>query len=218
MDLLHRAHARGVAVLNPPRALETCVDKYLATAYLEAAGLRVPPTVACQHSDAALEAYHTLGGDVVVKPLFGSEGRGMVRVSDPELAWRTFRTLERTQSVLYLQRFIRHPGWDLRVFVLGGRVLTGMRRHSKSDWRTNVAQGGTGEVVRVGAEEERLALRAAAAVGAFVAGVDLLPGPDGEWYVIEVNAVPGWRALAPVTGVDVAAAVIEFLAGDYRAR
>jgi ribosomal protein S6--L-glutamate ligase len=218
MDLLHRAHARGVAVLNPPRALETCVDKYLATAYLEAAGLRVPPTMACQNADAALEAYHTLGGAVVVKPLFGSEGRGMVRVSDPELAWRTFRTLERTQSVLYLQQFIRHPGWDLRVFVLGGRVLTAMRRYSNGDWRTNVAQGGSGEVVRVGVEEERLALRAAVAVGASVAGVDLLPGPDGEWYVIEVNAVPGWRALAPVTGVDVAAAVVEFLAGAYRAR
>jgi ribosomal protein S6--L-glutamate ligase len=217
MDLLHRAHARGVAVLNPPRAIETCVDKYLATAYLEVAGLPVPPTVACQNADAALEAYQTLGGDVVVKPLFGSEGRGMVRVSDPELAWRTFRTLERTQSVLYVQQFIRHPGWDLRVFVLGGRVLTGMRRHSNGDWRTNVAQGGSGEVVRAGVEEERLALRAADAVGASVAGVDLLPGPNGELYVIEVNAVPGWRALAPVTGVDVAAAVIEFLAGDFRA-
>jgi ribosomal protein S6--L-glutamate ligase len=122
------------------------------------------------------------------------------------------------QSVLYVQQFIRHPGWDLRVFVLGGRVLTSMRRHSNGDWRTNVAQGGSGEVVRVGVDEERLALRAAVAVGASVAGVDLLPGPDGEWYVIEVNAVPGWRALAAVTGVDVAAAVIEFLAGDFRAR
>src|SRR5579884_2976589 len=102
MDLLHRAQVRGLAVLNPPRAVETCVDKYLAT--------------------ASLEAVAALGGDVVVKPLFGSEGRGMVRISDPEMAWRTFRTLERMQSVLYLQQFIPHPGWDLRVFVLGGQV------------------------------------------------------------------------------------------------
>jgi ribosomal protein S6--L-glutamate ligase len=207
MDLLHAARARGVRVLNPPRAVETCVDKYLATARLAAAGLPVPPTVACQHADAALEAFAALGGDVVVKPLFGSEGRGMVRVSDPELAWRTFRTLERTRGVLYLQRFVRHPGWDLRVFVLAGRVLTAMRRRSRGDWRTNVAQGGTAEPARVGPAEETLALRAAAALGARVAGVDLLPGPDGEWYVVEVNAVPGWRALTPVTGVDVAAAV-----------
>jgi ribosomal protein S6--L-glutamate ligase len=218
MDLLHRVQARGVAVLNPPRAIETCVDKYLATAQLEAAGLRVPPTIVCQHADAALEAFETLGGDVVVKPLFGSEGRGMVRVSDGELAWRTFRTLERTQSVLYLQQFIRHPGWDLRVFVLGGRVLTAMRRHARGDWRTNVAQGGSGEVVRLGAEEESVALRAAATLGAAVAGVDLLPGPHGEWYVLEVNAVPGWRALAPVTGIDVAASIVAYLVEEYRAR
>jgi ribosomal protein S6--L-glutamate ligase len=216
MDLLHRLQARGVRVLNPPRAVEICVDKYLATALLAAAGLPVPPTITCQHADAALEAFTALGGDVVVKPLFGSEGRGMVRVSDPELAWRVFRTLERTGSVLYLQQFVRHPGWDLRAFVLGGRVLTGMRRRSGTDWRTNVAQGGRGETVRLRSAEEELALRAAAALGTVVAGVDLLPGPGGELYVLEVNAVPGWRALAPVAGVDVAAAVVRFLAEEYR--
>src|SRR6202035_5417716 len=97
------------------------------TALLESAGLRVPPTVVCQHADAALEAFVALGGDVVVKPLFGSEGRGMVRVCDFEMPWRTFRTLERTQSILYLQQFIAHPGWDLRVFVLGRKVLAAMR-------------------------------------------------------------------------------------------
>jgi ribosomal protein S6--L-glutamate ligase len=218
MDVLHRLQTRGVRVLNPPAAIETCVDKYLASARLEAAGLRVPPTIVCQHAEAALEAFTQLGGDVIVKPLFGSEGRGMVRVSDPEMAWRTFRTLERTQCVLYLQQFIRHPGWDLRAFVLGGRVLASMRRRSRTDWRTNVAQGGTAEPVDLSAEEERLALRAAAAVGAPVAGVDLLPGPDGEWYILEVNAVPGWRALAPVSGVDVASEVIQFVAKDYSVR
>jgi ribosomal protein S6--L-glutamate ligase len=218
MDVLHRLQARGVAVLNPPAAVEACVDKYLATVRLETAGLPVPPTVVCQHADAALEAFAALGGDVVVKPLFGSEGRGMVRVSDPEMAWRTFRTLERLQSVLYLQKFVRHPGWDLRVFVLGGRALTAMRRHAGGDWRTNVAQGGRAVPVPLHAAEEQLALRAAAALGAHVAGVDLLQGPGGELYVIEVNAVPGWRALAPVTGVDVAAAVVRFLADEYARR
>jgi len=210
MDLLHRAQARGQIVLNPPAALETCVDKYLATARLHAAGLPVPPTVACQDADTAVEAFHALGGDVVVKPLFGSEGRGMVRVSDADLAWRTFRTLERLQSVIYVQQFISHPGWDLRAFVIGGRVLTAMRRHANGGWRTNVAQGGRAEAVRLGADEERLALAATAAVGAAVAGVDLLPGPHG-WYVLEVNAVPGWRALAPATGVDVAVEILRYL-------
>jgi ribosomal protein S6--L-glutamate ligase len=211
MDLLHRARAAGVAVLNPPAALEACVDKYLATARLAAAGLAVPPTAVCQHADAALEAFARLGGDVVVKPLFGAEGRGMLRVADPELAWRTFRTLERTGCVLYLQQFIRHPGHDVRIFVLDGRVLAAMRRHGRGDWRTNVAQGGLAEAFDPPAELVELALRAADAVGTVAAGVDLLPGPGGEWYALEVNAVPGWRALAPACGVDVADALVRRL-------
>jgi ribosomal protein S6--L-glutamate ligase len=218
MDALHRLEARGVAVLNPPRAVEACVDKYLATAKLDAAGLPVPPTIVCQHADAALEAFDRLGGDVIVKPLFGSEGRGMVRVSDLDMAWRVFRTIERMQAVLYLQKFIPHPGWDLRVFIIGGKVLAAMRRHAGGGWRTNVAQGGQAECAHTTEEEKKLALRAAAAVGAPVAGVDLLPGPDGTMYVVEVNAVPGWRALAPVVGIDVAAAILCFLADEYRRR
>src|SRR5262249_50134658 len=211
MDVLHRLESRGAPVLNPARALEVCVDKCLATARPEAAGLPVPPTAACQDADSALEAFAALGGDVVVKPLFGSEGRGMVRLSDPELAWRTFRTLERTQCVLYLQQFVRHPGWDLRVFELGGRALAAMRRFANGGWRTNVAQGGRGEVVRLSAEEERLALRAAQAVGTPVAGLGLLPRPAGGGDGREVNWIAGWRALVPVTGVDVATETVRFL-------
>src|SRR5262249_10849291 len=159
----------------PPAALEACVDKYLAGVRLESAGLPVPATVVCQHADDAMAALESLGGDVVVKPLFGSEGRGMVRVSDPDTGWRGFRSVERLQSLLYRQRFVAHAGWELRVFVVGGEVLTGMRRHARGGWRTNVAQGGRAEAVSVTANEARLALAAAEAVGAPVAGVDLLP-------------------------------------------
>jgi ribosomal protein S6--L-glutamate ligase len=191
------------------------VDKYWASVRLEESGLPVPRTVVCQHADAALVAFDQLGSDVVVKPLFGSEGRGMVRVSDRDLAWRTFRTLERTQAVLYLQEFVAHPGWDLRVLVLGGRMVAAMRRTAGVDWRTNVAQGGRAEPVSLTVAEEALALRAAEAVGAPLAGVDLLPGPAGEMYVVEVNAVPGWRALAAVAGVDVASAILRHLADGH---
>jgi ribosomal protein S6--L-glutamate ligase len=211
MDVLHRLEATGRRVLNPPRALEVCVDKYLASARLDAAGLPTPPTIVCQDAEAAIAAFHQLGGDVVVKPLFGSEGKGMVRVSDIEIGWRTFRTLERLQNIMYVQQFIQHPGWDLRVFVIDGRILTAMRRYAKDDWRTNVAQGGRTEPITLTAAEERLALAAAQAVGTSVAGIDLLPGPDGGYYVLEVNAVPGWRALAPTTGIDVAVEIVRFL-------
>jgi ribosomal protein S6--L-glutamate ligase len=212
MDVLHRLHAEGIRVLNPPRAVEYCVDKYLTTARLAAAGLPVPATIVCQHADAAMEAFANLGHDVVVKPLFGSEGRGMMRIADADLAWRTFRTLERSQSVLYLQKYIDHPGWDLRAFVLGSRVVAAMRRTANGGWRTNVAQGGRAEKVSLTQEQERLALHAAQTVGAVTAGVDLLRGPAGEWFVLEVNAVPGWRALAPTTGTDIARLVLLRLA------
>jgi ribosomal protein S6--L-glutamate ligase len=211
MDVLHRLQSQGVVVLNPPAALEACVDKYLASSKLAGAGIPVPRTMVCQRADAALEAFEQLGGQVVVKPLFGSEGRGMMLVEDPELAWRTFRTLERQQAVLYLQEFIQHPGWDLRVFLIGGRIVAAMRRVAHNDWRTNVAQGGRAEVASLTPQEQDLALKAAAALHAPVAGVDLLPRPDGTCCVLEVNAVPGWRALSAVTGLDMARMILSFV-------
>lgn len=209
MDILHQAMERGARVVNPPRALEACVDKYLATARMAAAGLPVPPTRVCQGTERAMEAFRELGGDVVVKPLFGSEGRGMLRVDQPDLAWRVFSALERQQSVIYLQAFVRHPGWDMRVFTLGRRVLAGMRRLGNGSWRTNVAQGGTAEAVEVPGSAATLALRAAEVLGAEIAGVDLVLDESERWQLIEVNACPGWRALEMVTGLDVAGAILE---------
>lgn len=208
MDALARLEAAGVQVLNPPKSLECAVDKYLTTARLAAAGLPVPETVVCENSDAALEAFGQLGGDVVVKPIFGSEGRGIVRVSDPDLALRTFRTLERINAVLYLQRFIEHEGFDVRVLVLDGQILGGMRRRSLGDFRTNVSRNAHAEAYELSPDEQHWALQAAAVTGARMAGVDLLYDRLGRPYVIEVNAVPGWRAFGKVTGIDVAERVI----------
>jgi ribosomal protein S6--L-glutamate ligase len=202
-----------VPILNPPRAVEAAVDKYLALARLEADGLPVPITWVGESSAEALTAFDALGGDVVVKPLFGSEGRGLVRVSDPELARRAFQTLERLGSVLYVQRAIRHPGHDLRAFVLGDRVLGAIRRYAPDgDWRTNIALGGRAEPSRLDLTTERLALDAAHAVGASLAGVDLVHDLDRDRLVVlEVNAVPGWRALGEATGIDVAAEILKSL-------
>ena len=195
MDALHRIKAAGVPVLNPPRAIEAAVDKYLTLALIEAAALPVPPTWTGQGAAEAQTAFDALGRDVVVKPLFGSEGRGLIRISDIELAWRTFHALERLGAVIYLQRFIRHPGYDYRVFVLRDEVIGMMRRHAKgSDWRTNVSLGGRAEPCEPDPDAERLALAAARAIGAEMAGVDLIPDLDrGQLVVLEVNAVPGWR-------------------------
>jgi ribosomal protein S6--L-glutamate ligase len=212
MDLLARLESVGVRVVNPPKAIECAVDKYLATSKLAAAGLPVPATMVCQDAEGAMEAFEVLGGDVVVKPLFGAEGRGIVRVSDPDLALRTFRTLERIHAVLYVQRFVEHEGFDVRVMVLDGGVLGAMKRRSPSDFRTNVARSAVGEPHELTDAEADLSLRAAIATGATFAGVDLLYDRAGRCFVLEVNAVPGWRAFTRVSGIDVADRVMRWLA------
>lgn len=212
LSWLHYWQASGAVVCNKPAALEACVDKFATSWRLAAAGVATPATRVSQTARQALADFNELGGDVVVKPLFGSEGRGQLRISDPDLMWRTAITLERLQAVLYLQRFIPHPGWDVRVLVLGGRVLGAMRRVASSgQWRSNVAQGAAAEPWPIDEELARLSVAAANAVGADFAGVDLLRDERGRWLVLEVNGVPGWRAFAPVTGVDVACRLLDYL-------
>jgi ribosomal protein S6--L-glutamate ligase len=148
-------------------------------------------------------------GDVVIKPLFGSLGHGMIRVSEPELARRVLRPLDQVGSVFYVQRAIDHGGRDVRAFVVGGRVLGAIERRAPAgEWRTNVAIGGTAHAIDLHSEMEQMALRAAAVVGADYAGVDLLPSRDGRVFVLEVNGIPGWQGLQEATGLDVAAAIV----------
>jgi RimK family alpha-L-glutamate ligase len=215
MDVLGRLEAAGVAIVNPPRAIEAAVDKYLATIRLAAAGLRVPRTIVCQTAEDALAGFTELGGDVVLKPLFGSEGRGITRLTDAALAERAFRMLEGLGAVLYLQEFIEHEGFDLRLLVVGEQVL-GMRRRNPHDWRTNISRGAQAEAFSPDASLVELARRAAEVIGAPLAGVDVLPGRNGELYLIEVNAVPGWQALASVSPADVASLVLDLVATSAR--
>lgn len=216
LDALQRLERLGVPVLNPARAIERTVDKFLTSALLEDAGLRTPRTVVAERFDDAMAAFHAMG-DVIVKPLFGSNGRGLVRVDDEEIAYRVFRALELERAVYYVQQALPHEGRDLRVFVLGGRVLAAMWR-SADGWRTNIARGGRGEKADLPPACVELSISAARAVGADYAGVDLLPTADGDVHVLEVNGIPGWRGLQDATGVDVAAALVDHLEGLVRER
>lgn len=217
MDVLARLESAGVVVINPPKSLEAAVDKYLASAKLAEAGLVIPRTVVCQSVDRAMQAFVDLGSDVVIKPLFGAEGRGIARVADEALALRAFKMLEQLGAVIYVQEFIQHEGADLRLMVIGDTVL-GMRRRNANDWRTNISRGARAEPLEVTPELAEMAHTAATAVGAPIAGVDFLPGLDGALYAIEVNAVPGWKALARSTGVDVARRVLEYVAASVDRR
>lgn len=210
VDALHVLEESGIRVVNTARAIERSVDKFWCSALLERAGLPVPRTVVCESAEAAMVAFRAMG-DVIVKPLFGSMGLGMLRVAEEDLAYRVFRTIERIQGIFYLQQTVPHPGRDIRAFVLDGRVLGAIERNANG-WRTNVAQGARANAVTMPAAWEHLAVRAANAMGAVYAGVDLLPSNDGPVYVLEVNGIPGWEGLQRATGLDVAGALLDCLA------
>ncbi len=217
MDCLGRHEAAGGVVVNPARAIEAAVDKFLTSARLQAAGIATPRTYVCQTADQALAAFDALGGKAVVKPLFGSEGRGITLLTDEALALRAFKMLAQLGAVLYVQEFIEHEGFDLRLMVIGERILA-MRRRNPLDWRTNVSRGATTEPFEPTDEMIHMARQAAESVGAPLAGVDLLPRRDGTLYCLEVNAVPGWKALARTHQIDVARLVLDFVAAEVRAK
>jgi RimK family alpha-L-glutamate ligase len=212
MDLLSGLQQAGVRIVNPPRAIECAVDKYLTTQRLALSGLPVPLTLTCETADAALAAFELLGRDVVVKPLFGAEGRGIIRVSDPDLAFRAFRTIERLGAVIYMQQFVRGPGFDIRVLLLEGTLIASMKRTPKlGDFRANISQQGTASRHTVTDIELQLARKAADVTGCIFAGVDIMYDDQNRPLLIEVNAVPGWKGLQTVTGIDVPGKLFDWL-------
>jgi RimK family alpha-L-glutamate ligase len=213
VDALHVLAAGGVRCVNGPRAIERTVDKSWASAVLAAAGVPTPPTIVCERYEGAMQAFDRLGGDVVVKPLFGAMGNGIVRVEDRDLAHRAFRALELERAVYYVQRTFAPAGRrDLRVLIVAGQVAGAMERVSDS-WRANIARGARPRPVALSAAEGELARAAAAALEADVAGVDLLVAPDGEIVVVEVNGIPGWQALQSICDEDITARVVEACEG-----
>jgi RimK family alpha-L-glutamate ligase len=219
VDALHWIEEHGTTVMNTPRAIERCVDKFYTDALLREAGLPTPETVVCEGLEQARAAVRAMG-EVVIKPIFGSMGHGLVRVGDPDVAFRVLRSLETTRAVFYVQRAVAHEGRDVRVFVVGGAVLGAIERQAPAgEWRANVARGARVTPVALPPAWDALALRAAAAIGADYAGIDLLPCEDGSVLVLEVNGIPGWQGLQQATGVDVAGAIVEHLVSRvHRAR
>jgi ribosomal protein S6--L-glutamate ligase len=211
MNALHVVEQSGTVVLNKPRCLEICIDKWLTLDKMRMAGILTPRTVCCQGRDDALEAWHELGEDCIVKPIFGGEGRGLVRVTDHEMAWRVFSTLAQMQAVIYVQEFLPNEGFDLRLLVLDDELYT-VRRYGQGNWRANVSQGGKAERVDPTFEQADIAYKAARLVGGWMVGVDLIETLDGRNVLIEVNAVPGWKATGVACGVDLSERVIRNLA------
>lgn len=212
MDILATAADLGVQIVNSPKSIECAVDKYLTTQRLALAGLPVPDTIVCENSDAAMEAFAQLGNDVVIKPIFGAEGRGILRVDHPEMALRTFRTLERLNATIYMQQFLKGPLEDIRILMLDGQPIASMKRTpAAGEFRANAAQLGHCTPWNPSGLEIELAKRAAEVTDCVFSGIDLMYNEEGQAVIIEVNAVPGWRKIQKTCNVNVLAVFYEWL-------
>ena len=209
MDALHRLEKLGVRVVNSASAIERTVDKYYTSFLLSDAGISTPKTLVTEDFDAAL-AFCREMGDVVLKPIFGSEGKGMVRVSDEETAYRVLRAWELNRYVFYVQEYLPHFEEDVRAFVVGNEVVAAMRRRG-AGWKTNFSQGAKVERAELSADMEALAVDAARLIGLEYAGVDLMRTEDGGTYVVEINSIPGWRGLQQTTSQNIARRIIDHL-------
>jgi RimK family alpha-L-glutamate ligase len=209
MDALHQLENMGLKVINSPYAIEKMVDKYYTSSLLQQAGIPVPETRVGEDFSKAMEGFRQLSGDVVIKPLFGSRGAGIVRVTDPDIASRTFHALQMGGYIFYLQKFIPHNNRDIRVLVIGDECLAAMERVG-DNWKTNISVGAQPLKLEVSEQIRELSLRAAKSVGADYCGVDLLCSETGELYVIEVNSMPAWQGLQQVTDFNIAERLVNY--------
>jgi RimK family alpha-L-glutamate ligase len=218
LGVLHALRELGVPVYNDARAIERSVDKAMTSLLLHAAGVPTPPTWATEssaHAQRLAMREGAAGHALVLKPVFGSQGKGLRLVGDVAGEHHAVPPLgEGYGSLAYLQRFVppsSEPGFDWRVLVVGGRAVTAMRRVS-AHWVHNVAQGARCEAAKLAPALAALAERAAAVLEMDYAGIDMIPSGSGApIQVLEVNGVAAWRGLQRVTDFNIARAIVDDL-------
>ena len=218
LGVLHALRELGVPVYNDARAIERSVDKSMTSVLLHAAGIPTPATWAMESPAQAQRLVmreSAAGQALVLKPLFGSQGKGLQLVGSVDGVHHPLPELTQGYGALaYLQRFVpplTQPGFDWRVLVIGGRAVTAMRRVS-AHWVHNVAQGARCEPATLDEPLARLAEEAARALEMDYAGIDILPcSATRALQVIEVNGVAAWQGLQRVTAFNIARALVDDL-------
>jgi [lysine-biosynthesis-protein LysW]--L-2-aminoadipate ligase len=201
----------GIPTLNNAAAVSICDDKARASMVLEAAGIPSPRTFVAYSVESALKACEQLGYPAVLKPVTGSWGRLISKVNGPEQAKAIISQKSEHGSfhhdIYYLQEFIEKPGRDIRAYVVGGQIVAASYRTSEH-WITNAARGAVSVPCPVTPEIEDLAIRACEAVGARLAGVDLIETDEGL-KVIEINTGGEFKGLMTTTDRDIAGEIVE---------
>jgi [lysine-biosynthesis-protein LysW]---L-2-aminoadipate ligase len=201
----------GVPTLNTAEAVRLCDDKAENSLVLETSGIPTPRTLIAFDVESAIRACEAVGYPAVLKPVTGSWGRLLARVNGPEQA-RSILEQKRDlgsfhHAIFYVQEYVEKPDRDIRAYVVGDRVLAASYRSAKH-WVTNAARGAESAPCPITPDIEDLALRSCAAVGARLAGVDLIETQDGL-KVIEVNTGGEFKGLMTTTNVDIAGAIVE---------
>jgi RimK family alpha-L-glutamate ligase len=207
LDVLHALNALNVPVYNTARTIERTVDKGMTSLLLQQAGIPVPPTwvvSSAEQGQLVWQRERAAGNSLVVKPLFGSQGQGLQRLSPHQM----LPALEDFQGVYYLQRYVENAGFDWRVFVINNKVVARMKRHGKH-WINNVAQGASCTPSPADDEMDALAEASAATLSLDYAGVDLMRDSRGRLQVIEVNSIPAWKGLQSTCEIDIAGQLVD---------
>lgn len=194
-------------------ALVRSRDKLRATQVLAKNGIGIPKTVFAKQPSDVKNLIKTVGGPpLVVKLLEGTQGLGVVLAETKAAAKSVIEAFYGLNANILVQEFIKEAGGsDIRVLVVGGKVVAAYKRQGEEgEFRSNLHRGGTGVKVKLSTAEKKTAIAATKALGLNVAGVDMLRSDRGP-LVLEVNSSPGFEGVERVTGVDVAGTIIEFI-------
>jgi ribosomal protein S6--L-glutamate ligase len=201
---------------NPSNGIANSRDKLRSIQILSRHDISIPATTFVRDRADVLAAIERVGGaPVVIKLLEGTQGIGVILAPDTKVAEAVIETLQSTKQNVLIQRFISESkGRDIRALVVGDRVVAAMRRKAQGDeFRSNVHRGGTTEIIELDAEYERVAVQSAQIMGLRIAGVDMLESERGP-LVLEVNSSPGLEGIEGATGLDVAGAMIDYIASQ----
>ena len=209
----------GVYTAVSTEALLRSRDKRTALQYLAANQLPVPDSVFTAMPENVNNALHVLGEEypVVIKMLNSTQGQGVILGESQSAAQSVAEAFIRLKEELLLQRFIAESkGKDVRVFIVGGKVVATMERSAQNgEFRSNLHRGALSHKIKITSEEEEISLRAAQLMGLEVAGVDILRSNTGP-LILEVNASPGLEGIEGTTGIDIAGHIIKFVEANAR--
>lgn len=201
---------------NTANGIANARDKLRATQILSRHDIGMPATAFVRNRADVRAAIERVGGaPVVIKLLEGTQGIGVILAPEVKIAEAIIETLQSTRQNVLIQRFVAESrGRDIRALVVGDRVVAAMRRTAQGDeFRSNVHRGGVVEKVELTPEYEQVAVRSAQIMGLRIAGVDMLEGADGP-LVMEVNSSPGLEGIETATQLDVAGAIVDYMANQ----